>query len=142
MAAQACSAIAGEAPLGPTAHRMMQPQEDFVRMRVAEVVGALSKSSAEQSAASAGTEQKPPGQGGFFAVAAKQGNTETLSNSPRAPANEPTLGHGRGLWRQRSVKAYELSDPLNTFILQHASGYKAQSRIQDGMTLSRTVRLK
>ena len=30
-------------------------------------------------------------------------------------------GYGRGLWRQRSVKAYELSDPLNTFILQHAS---------------------
>jgi hypothetical protein len=29
--------------------------------------------------------------------------------------------YGRGLWRQRSVKAYELSDPLNTFILQHAS---------------------
>jgi hypothetical protein len=51
-------------------------------------------------------------------------------------------GLGRGRWRKRSVKGYELSDALNTFILQHASGYKAQSRIQDGMTLSRTVRLK
>ena len=30
-------------------------------------------------------------------------------------------GHGRGLWRQRSVKSYELSDALDTFILQHAS---------------------
>jgi hypothetical protein len=38
-------------------------------------------------------------------------------------------GYGRGLWRQRSVKAYELSDPLNTFILQHASGmYVPRSR--------------
>lgn len=30
-------------------------------------------------------------------------------------------GYGRGLWRQRSVKSYELSDALDTFILQHAS---------------------
>ena len=26
-------------------------------------------------------------------------------------------GYGPGLWRQRSVKACELSDPLNTFML-------------------------
>ena len=30
-------------------------------------------------------------------------------------------GFGRGKWRTRSVKGYELSDPLNTFILQRAS---------------------
>ncbi len=30
-------------------------------------------------------------------------------------------GHGRGRWRTRSIKDYELSDALNTFILQHAS---------------------
>ena len=30
-------------------------------------------------------------------------------------------GHGRGLRRTRSVKTYELSDALDTFILQHAS---------------------
>jgi hypothetical protein len=30
-------------------------------------------------------------------------------------------GLGRGRWRKRSVKGYELSDALNTFILQHAS---------------------
>ncbi len=29
-------------------------------------------------------------------------------------------GHGRGKWRTRSVKGYDLSDPLNTFILQRA----------------------
>jgi hypothetical protein len=50
-------------------------------------------------------------------------------------------GHGRGLWQQRSVKAYELSDALDTFILQHASGYMAQSRMHDGITLSMTIRL-
>ena len=31
-------------------------------------------------------------------------------------------GYGRTLWRHRSLKAYELSDALNTFILQHALG--------------------
>lgn len=30
-------------------------------------------------------------------------------------------GQGRGKWRTRSVKGYELSDPLNTFIVPHAS---------------------
>ena len=30
-------------------------------------------------------------------------------------------GQGRGTWRKRSVKAYELSDALDTFILLHAS---------------------
>lgn len=29
-------------------------------------------------------------------------------------------GHGRGKWRTRSIKGYELSDPLNTFILRRA----------------------
>jgi hypothetical protein len=51
-------------------------------------------------------------------------------------------GQGRGLWRKRSVKAYELSDALDTFILLHASGYMAQSRMQDGVIFSRTVSLK
>ena len=30
-------------------------------------------------------------------------------------------GQGRGNWRKRSVKAYELSEALDTFILLHAS---------------------
>jgi hypothetical protein len=50
-------------------------------------------------------------------------------------------GYGRGLWRRRSVKAYELSDALDTFILEHASGYMPQSRMAEGVTLSRTIRL-
>jgi hypothetical protein len=29
--------------------------------------------------------------------------------------------HGRGTWRKRSVKGYELSEALDTFILLHAS---------------------
>jgi hypothetical protein len=40
----------------------------------------------------------------------------------RAAFKSITLdGHGRGVWRQRSVKAYELSEALDTFILLHAS---------------------
>ena len=32
-------------------------------------------------------------------------------------------GQGRGTWRKRSVKASELSEALDTFILLHALGY-------------------
>lgn len=61
----------------------------------------------------------------------------------RAAFKSITLdGHGRGTWRKQSLKNYELSDAPYTFILRHASGYMAQSRIRDGVTLSRTVRLK
>jgi hypothetical protein len=34
------------------------------------------------------------------------------------------------------------SDALDTFILQHASGYTARSRMQDGVIVSRTIYLK
>jgi hypothetical protein len=48
--------------------------------------------------------------------------TEDKRKFFRAAFKSITLdGHGRGLWRTRSVKAYELSDALDTFILQHAS---------------------
>ncbi len=48
--------------------------------------------------------------------------TEDKRKFFRAAFKSITLdGYGRGLWRRRSVKAYELSDALDTFILQHAS---------------------
>jgi len=50
--------------------------------------------------------------------------TEDKRKYFRAAFKSITLdGCSRGRWRQRSVKSYELSDPPNTFILQHASGY-------------------
>jgi hypothetical protein len=48
--------------------------------------------------------------------------TEDRRRFFRAAFRSITLdGYGRGRWRQRSVKGYELSEALNTFILQHAS---------------------
>jgi hypothetical protein len=69
--------------------------------------------------------------------------TEDKRKFFRAAFKSITLdGYGRGLWRTRSVKAYELSDALDTFILQHASGYTAQGRMNEGVTLSRTIPLR
>jgi hypothetical protein len=47
---------------------------------------------------------------------------EDKQNFFRAAFESITLdGQGRGPWRQRSVKAYELSDAPDAFILLHAS---------------------
>jgi len=48
--------------------------------------------------------------------------TEDKRKFFRAAFKSITLdGYGRGLWRQQSVKAYEPSDALDTFILRRAS---------------------
>jgi hypothetical protein len=55
--------------------------------------------------------------------------TEDKRKLFRAAFKSITLdGYGRGLWRQRSVKAYELSEALDTFILQHASACMLQDQ--------------
>jgi hypothetical protein len=62
----------------------------------------------------------------------------------RAAFKSITLdGHGRGVWRKRSVKTYELSEErIGKISGLHALGYTAQGRIAEGVTLVRTIRLR